>query len=1208
MVKRFRKSSSSSSSESDSSNSEIENSLTLNSANCESDDTDYYATDKDSRGNLKGFIDYSNNLEIDSDYSDIEKTITNEIPDMKNKNDETDETEDTINKLSEMSISPINKSFEELFNDYKKFVFSHMAGGYKNSKGEKCKMNVEFKRINIYQNVKGKVDNDGLYYFTEEASPNKNVYYYYSKVDSGKIPGSEKGYTGNLFVKSDENKTFLKLMSYVRFHPEFTFDICKSFFNFVPRLPPVCDLILDCDIEYFNEIDTTEGRIYKKLMDVFIDIYCNICKNHFYLDKNKTDEKGFPYYVIEEKPKPTYKSNEKMYKDGFHMRILQPFDYKHTKFIQSEGVKQLKETNEFKELINNNKLKHYEINKIIDDCTERHQNIMVYGNVKLNTGGENEYSPCYEITNSNIDNFNEKNAIIMLNAYKYMENNIEPLKLKKEFDIDIMLCQETSKKQKLDEIDLDLLTPTNKSITTNNNKILNSNNNKISNSNSIEIKDEINEVFEYEHLKKMVEAIEKVKDDEDKKKLILKYFQDEKEWVLLCCALLCKLKNHPELTTQIWSLITRLSMLDPKYDTYDTERNKQIILSTYKEKENTVSVNHLKDIAKLFNEEEVNKIVSDAYKRNFQIKQIKYNDIEIVKTDKYKLNFNKNEEFNPYKFDKLFENNIIDAIKYFYQYYIYVGNDTFYKLYSKVEYERKIYDFQEIKGNKFLDLNLKKDLSSNEKKLIDYCLDFGYHRIKNAIKEEKKGKFTISFYNALDTTKSFFSSTLINDITEDLYFGQKGLNQFNIQVSNNLFFNENNLKRCLYFDDILNTNVIINEDNNYLQVFKYYIDNYIIKRNADDNDINLIEQKRFYIYNYLKTIFNFKKNHSCLILLGGQGTLKSTLGKMIISCISNKIGRSLTGSEFLNETYSGSILEDALFVQLEELKVSETGAQHNDMINNLKNIITADEIRIRKILKNPEFKKTFISYLITSNFNCPLKITFDDRRYVVFEINNKCEDDKFITELNNLFTNKDALISLYNYFKNTNFTCHCNDPNCLYHKLNEKDAKPFEYIEGIITPEKRRIIQGTSNVYEQFLVDFYYQIKFDYANKKLLNLKNYIVYDDNDINNSKFNITISKFYGEFTKFFESKMNFNKKKVPNKQTFKECINFFINSGIFKYISNRYTHVLNSSLSEYRNALFKFHLIDTIDDYIFIDDDGNFINESNFKPFSISDFEY
>lgn len=1174
----------------------IEKSTTIDTENCESEEIDN-ESDRDEHGNLKGFIDYSEEP-IDSDYSDIEKTITTEeIPGGPNNGGNDDEEEnDTINKLSEMEISDVNKkSIYELYNDYKNFVYKHMAGGfsgYKNSKGEKCKMNVEFKRINNYKKVNRKEDNDGLYYFTEDNKDNKDIYYYYSRVDIGKIPGKNKGYGGNFFFKSDDNETFLKLMSAVRFHPDFTFEKYKDVFNFVPRLPPVCDCILDCDIEYYNEIDTTKERIYSKLMDDFIDITCYVIEEHFNIDEDKTDKNGSPLYYVEEKPKPTYKSKEKMYKDGFHIRIPLPFNYNDTKYIRLEIIEMLKETESFKELINNNKLKVNDINKIIDECTERHQNIMVYGNVKLNTGGENEYSPCYEITKYNADKIDEKNAILMFNPYKYMINNIKPLKVKKPFEI-TKSPEEISKKQKLDEndlSDLDLETPTTQSIKTN---YMNNNNN-----NSIETKDEINEVYEIEDLKKMVKVIEDSKND--KETLIIKYFQDEKEWVIICCSLLSKLKNHPELNNQIWALITRISMLDPKYDTYDTERNKQIILSTYKEKEDTVSINHLKNIAKLFNEKEVNKIVSDAYKRNFKNKQLKYNDIDIIKREKEKLDFNKNEDFNPYKFDKLFENNIIDAIKYFYQYYIYVGNDTFYKLYSKVEYGRKIYDFQEIKGIRNLDLNLKKELTSNEKKLIEYCLDFGYHRVKNAIKEEFKETFIISFNNAIDTTKPYFNSTLINDITEDLYFGQKGFNKYNIQVSNNLYFNENNLKRCLYFDDILNTNVIINEDNNYLQVFKYYIDNYILKRKADDNDYNLIEQKRFYVYNYLKTIFNFKKNHTCLIILGGQGTLKSTLGKMIISCISNKIGRSLTGSEFLNETYSGSILEDVLFVQLEELKVSESGAQHNDMINNLKNIITADEIRIRKILKNPEFKKTFISYLITSNFNCPLKISFDDRRYVVMEINNKCEDDKFITDLNNLFNNKDALISLYNYFKNTNFTCKCNDPNCLYHNMK----KDFEYIEGIITPEKRRIIQGTSNIYEQFLVDFYYQIKYDYAKDKKLK---YINYDDNNINNSKFDITISKFYGEFTYYYENRFNtkITKRKTPTKKTFIDCIQPLINA--FKDNKNRHNLVLNISLSEYRHLLFKFNLIDNNDDYVFIDDDGNFINECNFKPFSITDYD-
>ena len=71
------------------------------------------------------------------------------------------------------------------------------------------------------------------------------------------------------------------------------------------------------------------------------------------------------------------------------------------------------------------------------------------------------------------------------------------------------------------------------------------------------------------------------------------------------------------------------------------------------------------------------------------------------------------------------------------------------------------------------------------------------------------------------------------------------------------------------------------------------------------------------------------------------------------------------------------------------------------------------------------------------------------------------------------------------------------------------------------------------------------------------------------------------------------------KIPKKKAFTSSII----SGLFEEIKNRHTLVMSISLKEYRNLLFKNNLIDEVDDYIFIDENGNFINEDHFVPFSI-----
>lgn len=1137
--------------------------------------------------------------DTDSDYDNINNVIDNDISDEEFNKEENDSDSDVnllSNELFTSSISEkslTNKTFEECYEELNKFFKENVYNYSPEKKDKKTKEIIQegyyVKNDKKYYDITFEKNEDGS--FSIHKNGIKDTYEVYLRCQY--IVRKDYSF---LFIKLSEYETFLILLNNVINNPnikksinynKYKLDIIETYTLIVP-------LLIDIDYHYIDKYDGR--RLYEEIIDIILKEIELLVRNHYNLDIY--DDKLNIYVYSKDSISDNPKNNDK--KDGFHIGIYIPILLTDYMGIHNEFVEKLSKYD-----IINEWFKKYDIKTTLDDFIDTHlkdRPYMMTGCTKYLPENNYKPSPVYNLDLKrcrcdNIENL-KKYSVIKSSVAQFYLKKTEPLKLIKPFNTLLKLSSSSdekpkSKKQKIDndnEIDLD--TPTQ---------------NKKYNYTS---KKEINDRYTYEDLEKGVNLwnYQYIKEDdkkeikelkEQKNKIFYNNIRDEKGWLFNACSLLSWFDDKKELENKKWILINKFSMKLPEFD-YDLDNNKKVILSSYKkDKYNCVNINHFWDNCKEFNEEETLNIINNAYKRNSQNKLIQYEDINEVKTLNYNILFDKESNFNPYKFDKLFEKNIIDAIKYFYNYYVYIGSDVFYKLVFKYEYGRKIYDFQEIKSNKYLDLNLKKELTKEEIEYINNYNEFGYHRIKNAIKvESKKQKiYCISFYNALDTTKTFFTSKCINDITQNLYYGIKGLNKYNIQVSNNLFFNENNLKRCLYFDDILNTNININENDNYLQLFKYYIDNYIIKRTADDNDFNLIEQKRFYIYNYLKTIFNFKKNHTCLILLGGQGTMKSTLGKMIISTISNKIGRCLTGSEFLNETYNGSILEDALFVQLEELKVAENGYQHNDMINNLKNIITADELRIRKILKNPEFKKTFISYLITSNFNCPLKISYDDRRYVVMEINNKCDDDKFITRLNKLFENKDGLTSLYNYFKNTNFTCKCNDKNCLYHNFNDENSKPFEHIEGILTPEKRRIIQGTSNIFEQFEVDFYYQIKYDMAKNKLLNNKSYIIYDKDDINNSKFHITISKFYGEFKNYLElKKIN----KIPKKSNFSQSL---IN-GLFNYSSKDNTEIINISINDYRNLLFKNSIIDIDDDYIFIDNEGEFINEGNFKPFNPS----
>ena len=70
------------------------------------------------------------------------------------------------------------------------------------------------------------------------------------------------------------------------------------------------------------------------------------------------------------------------------------------------------------------------------------------------------------------------------------------------------------------------------------------------------------------------------------------------------------------------------------------------------------------------------------------------------------------------------------------------------------------------------------------------------------------------------------------------------------------------------------------------------------------------------------------------------------------------------------------------------------------------------------------------------------------------------------------------------------------------------------------------------------------------------------------------------------------------KIPKKKIFSQSLI----EGLFKESSLDHTEIMNISISEYRKLLFNNHIIDDKDDYIFLDNENNFINEGNFKPFN------
>lgn len=1105
-------------------------STTINSENCESETPFNYDSDADEQGNLKGLV-----------VDDIEENeLNNKCESVETSSDDNEDI-DINEKMQDLdlnkSLKLTNKPFAEALTDLMIFL---------NQK-------TEIKRDNITFNPKLNEPFIFQKFINGQLDTNNNEYLRVQRVQGSYF-----------YVKIGDYLEFTILLNDVINNPNIRGKINYEAFkyNFFETYPDIVPLLFDIDYHYNNKYEGK--RLYDEIIDIIINGIKKIVNDHYEL------EEKLKLYVMT-KNQITFDNEKNDYKDGFHIFVDIPIKLSDYMSIHDELVELLKENE-----ILNNWFKKYQIKTELNDFIDTHlkdKPFMMLGCTKYLAVNNYKPSPVYDLDlnkceDDNIKEF-KKFSVIKTSVNKFfLAGRRKALKLIKIFKYIPKVMKTTNKqpnkKQKLDNnegVDVDLNTPTEADYFI------------------------INLDYTIDEIEFLTTLIKPETIGTGK----------YNNWLALVFAIwsYTETYNDEETKGRLKLIIHNLMRRGAGYKYNDTER----LINDYNSDKGRFRLGTLIDFAKKDNPEAYEKFKQEREnKKQEQLKeQLKEQlqdyraDTKIIKEEPYNIAFTKENFSNKIMSDLFLYNNVIEAIKYFYKYHIYDGTNI-YRLQFTIENKSEIVDFSnEIKKQSYKeDMNNIKELDKDEIELINNTTEYGMQFIKDVImtKKEKTPKGTIfkksiKLYDALSKTLQFNISIKSDDLFKDtLLYGINYYNQYDIIIKRIQYFNTSKIAKYFYFDDILASKLNINSDDELIKPFIDFIDNVIctIKKpdtEKDEDYFNLIEQKKYYVYNYLKTIFNRKKNNTCLLLVAKKaGTGKTTFSKLINNVISNNLGSALPGADFFNDSYNGSDMDDKLFISLEEVEIGDTAQQRVNISNKIKNLITNDKIRIRKMRKDPKNKENTTSYCITSNAYSPVIMDNQamNRRFAIFDINNK-QSDKFYTDLNNQLENKEALKHFYNFIKNNEFHCHCKSPNC-----PECSDKPFEQQDAIMTPEKKNLIYNCAISDEKFLVDFYYLWKFAIA-KKL----DFQHLDEGD--KTKINITFSQFYIEYKnycKYFEIK--------PHTKDF--FYRYCDEDLLIRFRTSYRTERIYKTIEEYREWLCNQNYIGQYDSYNFDDKDEVF----------------
>ena len=159
--------------------------------------------------------------------------------------------------------------------------------------------------------------------------------------------------------------------------------------------------------------------------------------------------------------------------------------------------------------------------------------------------------------------------------------------------------------------------------------------------------------------------------------------------------------------------------------------------------------------------------------------------------------------------------------------------------------------------------------------------------------------------------------------------------------------------------------------------------------------VNYDRQRLYWVINWLAYFFQrLKKSQVALVLLGEQGAGKGILFNEVIKPLFGEDFVKTINDKSLNTNYKGSLVENTLFFNLDEISAKSSSSS---VKNFLKALVTNASITAEKKFKNLE-KETPIygQILITSNELYALEIEPSDRRFTVFSTSGNLSHYSFL--------------------------------------------------------------------------------------------------------------------------------------------------------------------------------------------------------------------
>jgi len=212
-----------------------------------------------------------------------------------------------------------------------------------------------------------------------------------------------------------------------------------------------------------------------------------------------------------------------------------------------------------------------------------------------------------------------------------------------------------------------------------------------------------------------------------------------------------------------------------------------------------------------------------------------------------------------------------------------------------------------------------------------------------------------------------------------------------------------------------------------------------------------------------------------LLFQGLQGT-----GKDIATTqLGNMIGHSLVKKEEKCENIFGTFngcLENKLVLQINEIS-GANGFKHKE---SFKDLITAENLNIRKMRTDVFETKNYLRCFLFSNNLTPIQITQDDRRYIVIKTGNP-QTKKYYKDLVKHYNNKNVNNHIYTFLKRMDikgYTPHEERVETeAYRNIREICRNPlYEFLYRIVKEEDwygRYNVKGNSYFLSKCIVESY---------------------------------------------------------------------------------------------------------------------------------------